>query len=965
MGETFLDTLWLLISATLVFFMQAGFLALETGLTRSKNNINVAIKNIADFALTTIVFWAFGFAIMFGETAGGWFGLTNFFFDPAKNSFPIVGFFIFQVMFCGTAVTIISGSVAERLRFIAYLLTTLLIAGLIYPFFGHWVWNGINTSTPSGWLGQLGFVDFAGSTVVHSVGGWASLAILILIGPRDGRFPKSGKDRPIVGANIPLATLGVLLLYIGWIGFNGGSTLHMDGHVLNIVTNTLIAGSAGLVGAMLVSWLYHGMPKIDFIMNGCLGGLVAVTANAHVISIFSAVIISTIGGMLVGVAMEWMLRLKIDDAVGAVPVHLVCGIWGTLCVGIFGKPELLGTNLSWGGQIMVQLLGIVVCGLWTFTLTWIIFRQLNRWLPLRVDGHAERLGLNISEHGAVTEAVEFLTVLEEQEKTGDLTLRVPVEPFTEIGQVARQYNRVMDRLQQAVDQAQTVVNQAMDGIIAFTRHELNIMLLNPAAEAIFNVQPRQLFGQPVTQLLHAPNGTTLMNLLQTISERGTPQELIGKDINGRQFPLEITVAQTRIDNQEIYISTLRDITERKQVQEKLEELNHELLETAQYKDHFLATMSHELRTPLNAIISNVQAMQAGVYGSLAEPQTEPLKRIAYGGQHLLEMVTDILDVAKIQAGQMNLQQSNFRVDRLIEETIDIVQPLAMKKEIRLSFHLDPKVRVIRADRRRIKQVLLNLLSNGIKFTPTNGRVSIELTGFSKSRMIEFTVSDTGIGIPKEQQQRLFEPFVQVDNSLSRPQDGTGLGLALVKQLAELHDGTVLVESEPGEGSRFRVRIPWRAAESVDETEIDREQEEMQTAVSTDNTNSPHPPATGSLILVAEDNPSNLSIILDILHFKGYRTIVAKNGKEAIDLARSSKPALILMDIQMPTMDGMEATKRLREMTETAVLPIIALTGLAMTGDKERIIAAGANEYISKPIHLTTLIERIEYHLSLA
>ncbi|MCA9945421.1 MAG: ammonium transporter [Anaerolineales bacterium] len=962
MGETFLDTVWLLISAILVFLMQAGFLALETGLTRSKNNINVAIKNIADFALTTIVFWAFGFALMFGKTAGGWVGISQFFFDPQVNSFPLIGFFIFQVMFCGTAVTIISGSVAERLRFVAYLLTALLIAGLIYPFLGHWAWNGLNTNTATGWLGRLGFVDFAGSTVVHSVGGWASLAILLLIGPRDGRFSPDGKERPIIGANIPLATLGVLLLYIGWIGFNGGSTLHFDEHVLSIITNTLVAGSAGMVAAMAISWLYHGIPKIDFIMNGCLGGLVAITANAHAVSIVSAVIISTLGGILVGVAGEWMLRLKIDDAVGAVPVHLVCGIWGTLAVGIFGEPEMLGTGLSWGAQIGVQLLGIVVCGVWTFTLTWLIFRQLNRWLPLRVDGVAEQLGLNISEHGARTEAAEFLTVLEEQAKTGDLGLRVPVEPFTEIGRIARQYNRVMNRLQQAVDQAQAIVHHAMDGIIAFTQQELTVMLLNPAAEAMFHVEPRQIIGQPVLQLLQGNETARLADLLPAMAEKGTPHEIWGQDVNGRQFPIEITIAPTRIEDEDIYIGTLRDITERKQVQARLEELNQGLRETAEYKDHFLATMSHELRTPLNAILSNVQALQAGIYGQVIEGQYEPLRRIASGGRHLLDLVADILDVARIQAGQMQLTPSEFLASDLIAEVADFVQPLADQKGIQLTFDIDVNVTAVRADRRRLKQILLNLLSNALKFTPAEGQIHIELVGLPQSDMLQFSVTDTGIGIDQANYQRLFEPFVQVNSSFSRPQDGTGLGLALVKQLVELHGGTIMVESELGRGSCFRIQIPWQEALAANIISADGGAA-LQTAVSVPIQPLSDLATPAPLILVAEDNPSNIAIILDILHFKGYRTIVARNGEEALEQAHAHQPDLVLMDIQMPKMDGMEAIRRLRAQEETAVLPIIAITGLAMTGDRERILAAGANFYLSKPIRLEVLLEVVKKHLA--
>ncbi|HSH03753.1 MAG TPA: hypothetical protein VLL52_14655, partial [Anaerolineae bacterium] len=290
-GKPIVDIVWLLICSGLVFLMQAGFLCLETGLTRSKNNINVAIKNLADFGLSTVLFWLFGFSLMFGTTWRGLVGHGLFAPDFGGGQVWLGVFFLFQVMFCGTAVTILSGAVAERLRFETYLILTALLSGLTYPILGHWIWHGVWAEGATGWLEGLGFVDLAGSTVVHSVGGWSALAILLVVGARRGRFNEDGTSRRISGANLPLAALGVLLLYVGWIGFNGGSLFTVDGRISRVVANTLLAGSAGMIATLLWGLVVNKKAEVDAVMNGCLAGLVSITAGAHVMSSGSAVLV--------------------------------------------------------------------------------------------------------------------------------------------------------------------------------------------------------------------------------------------------------------------------------------------------------------------------------------------------------------------------------------------------------------------------------------------------------------------------------------------------------------------------------------------------------------------------------------------------------------------------------------------------------------------------------------------------
>lgn len=470
MNPTNLDIAWVLFSATLVFMMQMGFLCLETGLTRSKNNINVATKNLADFGVSIVLYWVVGFGLMFGVTYGGWIGCSYFLLDLDKDAWQIA-FFVFQVAFCGAAVTILSGAVAERMVFRGYIIIAVVVSGLIYPLAGHWVWNGFETGQSNGWLAQRGFIDFAGSTVVHSVGGWIALATLLIIGPRNGRYDEEGRPRKVPASNLPTAALGVLILWIGWIGFNGGSALAMNHSVSAIVAKTMLAGGAGLVTAILVGWTFNDHTEIENAMNGSLAGLVAITAPCFAVSAAETVLIGAGGGVIMIASQKLLDRLKIDDAVGAIPVHLFSGIWGTLAVGIFGDPEILGTGLNRTNQIQVQFLGIVSIGLWAFGVAYVVLRIINRFLRLRVTPDDEHIGLNISEHGARTDLIDLFEVMERQGRSGDLNLRAPVEPFTEVGRIASRYNQLMESLEVTVKDltATTVAKERMESELSVGR----------------------------------------------------------------------------------------------------------------------------------------------------------------------------------------------------------------------------------------------------------------------------------------------------------------------------------------------------------------------------------------------------------------------------------------------------------------------------------------------------------------
>jgi Amt family ammonium transporter len=394
-----LDFLWIVFCGFLVLFMQAGFLCLETGLTRRKNSINVAAKNLADFCVTAVIFWGLGFGLMFGASEGGWYGTDRLFLDASEQGRMLGAFFWFQLMFCGAAVTIMSGATAERMRLVSYLVISLLVAGLIYPVFGHWAWAGLDAAQDHGWLRAVGFVDFAGSTVVHSVGGWVALAALLIIGPRRGRFAADGTPRAIPASSLPLATLGGLLLLVGLLGFNGGSSLALDDRIAGILINTILAGAVGALSAGSLGFAVRSRLNVTQFVNGCLAGLVAITAGCFAVSSAVACLIGLVGGMISIGGNELLDRLKVDDAVGAVPVHLGAGIWGTLAVGLYGDLQILGTGLTRGEQVGVQLLGIVMCAVWSFGVAYVLLRLFNSVAPLRVPADHEDMGLNLAEHG--------------------------------------------------------------------------------------------------------------------------------------------------------------------------------------------------------------------------------------------------------------------------------------------------------------------------------------------------------------------------------------------------------------------------------------------------------------------------------------------------------------------------------------------------------------------------------------
>ena len=460
-----LNVVWTVMAALLVFLMQAGFMALEAGAVRAKNSINVVMKNVADIVIVSIVFLLVGFPLMFGKTVFGLFGLNGFFLHGhTMETDPWLWvFLLFQIMFAGTSATIVSGAIAERAKFSTYICVCIASAMFIYPLFGHWAWGHLYLTDQYGWLGALGFMDFAGSTVVHSIGGWLALAGIFVIGPRLGKYAEDGTIHPVVPSNIPLMALGVFLLWFGWFGFNAGSTTAGDVSIAMIALNTLLGGAGGGAGALFFGYAMRKLWKVEDLLNGILAGLVSVTAGCNVLLPQGALLSGIVGGIIYVLSYRWLdEKLKVDDAVGAVAVHGFGGVWGTLALALFAPEEWLaaGGRLQ---QLLVQSIGVVVAFVWAFFVGLLVFWLLKATIGVRVDAEGERMGLNVSEHGAHIALVDTIIAMQEiAAAKGDLSRTLPVHPGEDTAQLNEAFNRMLFSLNNIVKAVQTKTRMVMD-----------------------------------------------------------------------------------------------------------------------------------------------------------------------------------------------------------------------------------------------------------------------------------------------------------------------------------------------------------------------------------------------------------------------------------------------------------------------------------------------------------------------
>jgi ammonium transporter len=966
-GVDGLDIAWLLVCAALVLFMQAGFTALESGLVRSKNSVNVAIKNFASFLVSASLFWLFGFAFMFGPDRGGVIGTSWFAFD-SRSAF-LTAFFVFQLGFIATSTTLISGAVAERMRFAGYIVLAVFVAAVTYPVFGHWAWGGAGptASGGEGWLRKLGFVDYAGSTVVHSIGGWTALAAIIVLGPRIGRFGE--RAVPIRGHDLPLTTVGVFVLWVGWYGFNGGSLYGLTPRVPSVILNTTLAAAFGGLVGLALTWLRDERPDVVMIMNGALAGLVGITASANIVSPWEAVVIGSVAGLCMFGASLLLERLLIDDAVGAVPVHLAAGVWGTLAVALLGDVHAFPTGAGRLEQAGIQLVGIATCFAWAFGIGFVLMWLVNRLSPLRVDREGELAGLNVAEHGASTELADLLSDMDEQRRSGDFAKPVRVEPHTEVGQIAVEYNRVLAAIGRRTDSLQLLQRTAaaanesssVEDALSVALEEVCNLMRWPVGHAllvsrdepirliptgVWRLDDEQRYtvllqaeppgvnslpglalaagrpvlgssGDPPSVAVPILAGSTVVGVLEFLAsepidadpellellmsvgtqlgriverQRSEEARLLGlidnmpalvylRDLSGRfilankqyedfwGFPREnirgktlseinslvqmsmkpeLNIGidrevlnagepfrrETRIlrDGTEHVFTDVRfpvrddggtivaiagidiDVTAQKRYEAELAELLRRVevardaaMQAASAKSRFLANMSHELRTPLNAIMGFTRLVSRNA-GALPEQQVDNLSKILVSAERLLALIDEILDLSRVEAGELNLDLAETDVAAMLREAADSIEPLVERSRVSLRLDTGSDLPVIVTDREKLRQIILNLLSNAINYTDDG---AIEVLASASDGRLRIEVADTGVGIASGELRKIFDEFHRSVGSATRTRPGTGLGLTISLRLARALGGDLTVESQLGAGSTFSLELPLR------------------------------------------------------------------------------------------------------------------------------------------------------------
>jgi len=954
-----INYMWLLVCSVLVMSMQIGFCLLECGFVRSKNVINAAFKNLVDFVTACLVYWAVGFGIMYGASVAGLFGSSNFFVQHQGAS---GAFFLFQMMFCATAATIIGGAVAERTRFSLYVIISVVISGLVYPVVGHWAWSGALSDAPTGWLGQMGFMDFGGSMVVHGVGGWFALAAVMIIGARAGRFDE-GKP-PIRGSNYPLSTVGVLLLWFGWFGFNGGSGLLLDENVSVVLINTSLAAASGGMTLVGLAFLKDGKPNIAASLNGVLAGLVAVTAGVWTFSTTDAVMVGALGALVCAFVTQQLERFKIDDVLGAFPVHGATGFIGALLVAVFGDSTLFPNNHSHLQQFGVQLLGASVIAIWAFGVGIVSLSALKKFMPLRVTEQEELDGLNLAEHNASTDLNDLLSDMHGKSEEGEFDGKVEVDPHTDIGRIAHEYNQVLERVRLEIETReeawrqlkeathfQFIFENTHEGIVQLSLQGV-VLETNPAAAALLGFSNKEeLIEHAGVWLSDSVFADTHYreNLIKELDANGIAKDREidfqrHKDGQKGFINASIRLVEGNENQEACYLISLIDVSDKRE-NEKLR-LEKEAAEVAnEAKSLFLANMSHEIRTPLNGVTGMIELLSR----TEQTPQQSRYTTIAAtSAQSLLSVINNILDVSKIEAGKLELESHEFDMHEMLADVADMFAPQAASKQLEIINSVSSDVpTMLVGDSERLRQVLVNLLNNAIKFTE-KGHIALN-TSVEKTLKgafhIRFVVEDTGCGIPENAVNTLFDAFTQADISTTRQYGGTGLGLTICRQLIELMRGKIRVTSKEGLGTRFIVDVIIPAGDARQES------------------NKPNLAAehAGKRILVVDDHPANLTLVTELLNPYGVQLATAEDAKSALRALENAHAEgwtfdVALLDFHMPEMDGYHLAKAIRSSRAYESMEIVMLTSIDQAIPASEQESLRIDSSITKPLRATRFFE---------